>query len=71
MNLNKLDIQAFWKGKYGNAYPIYLPVKCSVNIKLLFGRHDYYSGYKNIQELSEYYIFYLGYIYTHVRHSEK
>jgi hypothetical protein len=43
MNLNKIDIQAFWKDKYGNAYEIYLPEGCSANIKLLFRRRDYYS----------------------------
>jgi hypothetical protein len=48
VNLNKLDLQAFWKDKFGNAYPIYLPVGCSANIKLLFRRRDYYLGYNNI-----------------------
>ena len=34
LNLNKLDLQAFWKDKQGNANPIYLPVGCSAKIKL-------------------------------------
>jgi hypothetical protein len=48
VNLNKLDLSAFWKDKFGNAYPIFLPVNCSANIKLLFRRRDYYSGNNNI-----------------------
>jgi hypothetical protein len=45
VNLNKLDISAFWKDKLGNSYPIYLPVGCSANIKLLFRNRKYNLGY--------------------------
>jgi hypothetical protein len=45
VNLNKLDLSAFWKDKYGNSFPIYLPVNCSANIKLLFRSKKFYLGY--------------------------
>ena len=44
VNLNKLDISAFWKDRNGNSYPIYLPVGCSANIKLLFRNRKYNLG---------------------------
>ena len=45
VNLNKLDLSAFWKDKFGNSNPIYLPVNCSANNKLLFRSKQYYLGY--------------------------
>ena len=45
MNLNKLDLSAFWKDQYGNSFAIYLPVDCSANIKLLFRSKKFYLGY--------------------------
>ena len=45
INLNKLDISAFWLDKMGNSYPIYLPEGCSSNLKLLFRKRSYYLGY--------------------------
>ena len=44
LNLNKIDIQAFFKDKYGNSYPIYLPEGCSANIKLLLRKRTYFLG---------------------------
>jgi hypothetical protein len=44
VNLNKLDLSAFWKDKFGNSFPIYLPVGCSANIKLLFRNRKFYLG---------------------------
>lgn len=45
VNLNKLDLAAYWKDKYGNSYPIYLPVNCAADIKLLFRSKRFFSGY--------------------------
>lgn len=45
LNLNKLDLSAYWKDKYGNSYPIYLPVNCAADIKLLFRSKRFYLGY--------------------------
>ena len=44
VNLNRIDLQAFWKDKLGNAYAIYLPVGMSANIKLLFRSKRFYLG---------------------------
>jgi hypothetical protein len=41
-NLNKVDIQAFWEGKQGRSYPIYLPPGCCSNLKLLL-RHKKFN----------------------------
>jgi hypothetical protein len=45
VNLTKLDLSAFWKDKLGNSYPIYLPVGCCANVKLLWRSKKFYLGY--------------------------
>ena len=35
-SLSKIDVKAYWRDKYGNDYPIYLPPGCSASIKILF-----------------------------------
>jgi hypothetical protein len=37
-NINRIDLNAYWESKTGQAYPIYLPPGCSANIKIMF-RH--------------------------------
>jgi hypothetical protein len=37
-NINRIDLNAYWESKTGQAYPIYLPSGCSANIKIMF-RH--------------------------------
>jgi hypothetical protein len=35
-NINRIDLNAYWESKTGQAYPIYLPPGCSANIKIMF-----------------------------------
>jgi hypothetical protein len=41
-NLNKIDLQAGWTDKYGNAFQLYLQAGCSASLKLLF-RHKRFN----------------------------
>ena len=41
-NLNKIDLQAGWTDKYGNAFPLYLQTGCCASLKLLF-RHKRFN----------------------------
>jgi hypothetical protein len=38
-----IDIQCFWKDRYGIQHPFLLGSGCSANLKLLFRRRDFYS----------------------------
>ena len=35
-NINRIDLNAYWESKTGQAYPIYLPSGCSANVKVMF-----------------------------------
>ena len=41
-NLNKIDLQAGWTDKYGNAFQLYLQAGCCASLKLLF-RHKRFN----------------------------
>jgi hypothetical protein len=43
-NLNKIDINCFWKDKFNRAHQIYLPAGCCANLKLLFRHKRFFSG---------------------------
>ena len=42
-DLNRLNIQVFWKDHFGNLNPLFVPPGCAGHLKLLFRRKDYYS----------------------------
>ena len=44
-NLNKTDLNIFWKDKYNNLIPFLLQPGCSANVKLLFRSKRFYLGY--------------------------
>ncbi len=41
MNLNRLDIQVFWKDVNGNIYPLKLLPGCSAHVKLMFRQKEF------------------------------
>ena len=41
-NLNKIDLNVYWKDNYGNLNPLYLQPGCNANVKLLFRRKNFY-----------------------------
>ena len=43
-NLNRINIQVFWKDNFGNLNPFYLEPGCSAHLKLMFRRRDYYNA---------------------------
>lgn len=45
--LNTIDIQVFWKDKFGNLNPVLLKNQCSASIKILFRRKDFYNVFLN------------------------
>jgi hypothetical protein len=45
-SLNKIDVKAFWRDKFGENHAIYLPPGCAASIKLLMRRKDFYLGHK-------------------------
>ena len=40
-DLNKVNIQVFWKDQFSNLNPLYVTPGCSAHLKLLFRRKDY------------------------------
>ena len=45
-NLNKIDLNVFWKDKYGNLKPLRLQPGCSASVKILFRHKHFYLGYE-------------------------
>ena len=43
-NLNKTDLNVYWKDKYGNLKPLQLLPGCSASVKLLFRHKGFYLG---------------------------
>ena len=41
-NLNRINIQVFWKDHFGNLNPFKIPPGCAAHIKLMFRRKDFY-----------------------------
>jgi hypothetical protein len=41
-NLNRINIQVFWKDQFGNLNPFLLDPGCAAHIKLMFRRKDFY-----------------------------
>jgi len=45
-NLNKIDLNVYWKDKYGNLKPLRLQPGCSASVKILFRHKHFYLGYE-------------------------
>ena len=45
-NLNKIDLNVFWKDKYGNLKPLRLHPGCAASVKILFRHKHFYLGYE-------------------------
>ena len=45
-NLYKIDLNVFWKDKYGNLTPMKLMPGCSASVKILFRHKGFYLGYE-------------------------
>ena len=43
-NLSKIDLNVYWKDRYGNLKPLLLQPGCSASVKLLFRHKHYYLG---------------------------
>ena len=43
-NLNKINIQVFWKDHFGNLNPFFIEPGASAHMKLLFRRKDFYNA---------------------------
>jgi hypothetical protein len=43
-NLNKIDLNVYWKDRYGNLKPLRLQPGCSASVKLLFRHKGFYLG---------------------------
>jgi hypothetical protein len=43
-NLNRINIQVYWKDNFGNLNPFYLETGCSAHLKLMFRRKDFYNA---------------------------
>ena len=43
-NLNKVDLQVYWKDKFGNLNRFYLQPGCSASVKMLFRHKHFYLG---------------------------
>ena len=41
MNLNRVDVQVYWKDHFGVLHPLLLRPGCSAHVKLLFRRKDF------------------------------
>jgi hypothetical protein len=41
MNMNRIDIQVYWKDRYGLLHPLLLRPGCSAHVKLMFRRKDF------------------------------
>jgi hypothetical protein len=41
-NLNRINIQVFWKDQFGNLNPFFLDPGCAAHLKLMFRRKDFY-----------------------------
>jgi hypothetical protein len=41
-NLNRINIQVFWKDHFGNLNPFLLEPGASAHMKLMFRRRDFY-----------------------------
>ena len=44
-NINRIDLNAYWESKTGQAYPIYLPSGFSANGKLSFRHVNFYLNF--------------------------
>jgi hypothetical protein len=44
-NLSKIDLNIWWKDKYGNLVPFLLQPGCSADVKLMFRHRAFYLGY--------------------------
>ena len=44
-NLFKIDLNAFWRDRYGNLIPLLLEPGCSASIKIMFRHKHFYLGY--------------------------
>ena len=44
-DLNRLNIQVFWKDHFGNLNPLYVPPGCAAHMKLMFRRKDFNLSY--------------------------
>ena len=47
-NINRIDLNAYWESKTGQAYPIYLPSGCSANIKIMFRHVRFNLNFKKL-----------------------
>ena len=65
-NLYKIDLNVYWKDKYGNLKPLRLQPGCSASVKLLFRNKGFYLG-ADYFFLSSYDI----YTYTWLTHSRR
>ena len=45
-NLYKIDLNVFWKDKYGNLKPMKLMPGCSASVKIMFRHKGFYLGYE-------------------------
>jgi len=43
-NLSKIDLNVYWKDRYGNLKPLRLQPGCSASVKLLFRHKHFYLG---------------------------
>lgn len=43
-NLSKIDLNVYWKDRYGNLHPFLLQPGCSASVKLLFRHKHFYLG---------------------------
>ena len=43
-NLYKIDLNVYWKDRYGNLKPLRLQPGCSASVKLMFRHHGFYLG---------------------------
>lgn len=41
-NLNRINIQVFWKTQFGDLVPFKIPPGCAAHVKLMFRRKDFY-----------------------------
>ena len=45
-NLFKIDLNVYWKDKYGNLHPLLLQPGCAASVKVLFRHKHFYLGYE-------------------------